>query len=674
MPLATINTITLPPTEPIGIMCPHCEIINTIVNTIVKITNGHTQTWCQECIDEDSFVCSLCEDRYTNEEINHPTREENTSYCNNCFNEKYSYCYSCNAEINPDDTSWVGDNNYCDNCYEEEFFFCRFCEETKNYDEEEFKTLSSEPGIQKQYICSLCIETTNTTNPSRLTVCPESQEIIDLHLHSSYYIYRNIPISRNWAYNNLTTDIITRLNVSQHNLARQYIEQIKHNNSKKTISQLQSSLINKIKKELESRPNPTISPAHDKIYIGMEIECYGGKYLTYTKSNAPYGKSLDMGPHKLLNHELPIGTKMVHDGSIRGTNGQEFLPPIVKKKTDWNKINKLIKGLTKMGWESNETCGIHFHFSHALINTGNQKLIKEIFRIFYFLEPLIFQCLPKNRRDNEYCKPISKYFTEKEIKQDIKLDYWYYGNFWKKKIRRQNDHNGHPTFIVTNEEGQNIETTSFGETTMTKQNLDILKKEDHYFVGRYIGCNLHSLYQKGTIELRYFPSIIDFSYIYTWAQMMTQVFSYALKGGTHDKIEAIYKSTDDNFERKLKELSTIFNWETIMVKFLLTEYKTYSKNKQIKTKYDLKTGEEINIPIDSEGKRLKHLETAILSSNQIPQPTPEELKGEKEHQFPKETKPERRELFATSNEYNITNSIMNNTGYSMFYNDSTQDT
>jgi len=443
-----------------------------------------------------------------------------------------------------------------------------------------------------------------------------------------YVLENGTPISLTWARSNLPGSLCEAMQREMRN-SRVAIESqfnvrdslsgqfIPRNPPKRSIGDFCSMIINKVKNDLSSRNAPGVSPVHDRIYIGMEIEAQGGKYFTYTNTRGMQGKGITLGPHKMLNRELPNGTRMVRDGSIRGNNGQEFLPPIVKKQADWKKIERTMKALKTMDWKSNDSCGLHFHFSHATISPENPKLVKEIFRIFYHLEPFIFQCLPLPRRNNEFCKPIKSYFTPQEIKQDIKLDYWYYGNFWKKRIRRPNDPNHHPSFVLTDRTGRITDHINFGDGKMGKENMKIAKEQDHYFIGRYIGCNLHALYTKGTIELRYFPSILEFSYVYAWAKIMEKVFEYAIKGGTHEPIEKIM-GDGMPIEEKSKALGKVFGWKDAIIHFLNGEIKTYSKVRE--GQMDMLTG-EMRDGTDPErlNLRLTHQEKAIVSAEPIPE-------------------------------------------------------
>ena len=580
--------------------------------------------WCQECANNYSFQCCGCDHYYHTDQRHSVDGDE---YCEHCFEDSFNYCNNCENPVSRDDSQYVDDEPYCECCYQDHYFYCRLCEQ--DLDREEHVPIDIEGGK----VCEQCFN----EHGSEFSRCPHTNHNIWIRDYNMYVLENGSPVSLNWARSNLPGSLCEAMQREMRNSRNAIESQLNVRDSlsgrfiprmpKRSIGDFCSIIINKVKSDLSSRNAPGVSPVHDRIYIGMEIEAQGGKYFTYTNTRGMQGRGITMGPHKMLNRELPNGTRMVRDGSIRGNNGQEFLPPIVKKQADWKKIERTMKALKTMDWKSNDSCGLHFHFSHATISPENPKLVKEIFRIFYHLEPFIFQCLPLPRRNNEFCKPIKSYFTPQEIKQDIKLDYWYYGNFWKKRIRRPNDPNHHPSFVQTDRTGRIVDHINFGDGKMGKENMKIAKEQDHYFIGRYIGCNLHALYTKGTIELRYFPSILEFSYVYAWAKIMEKVFEYAIKGGTHEPIEKIMNDGMP-IEDKSKALGKVFGWKDAITHFLNGEIKTYSKVRE--GQMDMLTGEmRDRTNPERLNLRLTHQEKAIVSAEPIPELHPEAEKQSK---------------------------------------------
>jgi hypothetical protein len=66
--------------------CDHCEEYTVDTNSVYsRNRNGRLiqQIWCESCVDNDSFYCHGCDERFNEDEA----REYNdSSYCNECFN------------------------------------------------------------------------------------------------------------------------------------------------------------------------------------------------------------------------------------------------------------------------------------------------------------------------------------------------------------------------------------------------------------------------------------------------------------------------------------------------------------------------------------------------------------------------------------------------------------
>lgn len=541
---------------------------------------------CQTCRDEsDSLnMCTRCEYRMP-DTYSETCEQCDDYYCFECLDEHNhnSNCSICNEDYDQEDGRYIPemDAEICQNCIDTYLYYCRGHD---SYHENDRKPSIS--SISNTY-CQQYV----TENPERFARSVETGQLLDILTNEAIQVGTRMFIeyetARQRTEERQFTLAIRQLSILQSEI-RQRIEDkratINKRKYKRSAGEIIMRLANKAQSDLRKVQPQEISPAHNQIYIGMEIEAFGGNYAQAGATvNTPKG-SYFMGPNKVLSLELPKHTRLVHDGSIRGNNGQEFLPPVVKKDADWNKIKKVVETLKAMNWSTNDSCGIHFHFSHARLTSDQPENIRKIFRLFYYLEPLIFKLLPENRRDNEFCQPLAKYFSKEEIEKNLKLDYWYYANFWKKRVRRNNDTNRHPDYYAELDFG-GVQPVRFGDGKFGKTTLDISKK-DHYYVGRYIGCNLHSLFTKGTIELRYFPSNIDFNYIYAWAKAMTAIFQYVLDNKPTETIKGI-------MEEQLKPKETInklakeLKWDESIVQFLQSQLSTHKRpsNTKVRDEY-----------------------------------------------------------------------------------------
>ena len=155
--------------------------------------------------------------------------------------------------------------------------------------------------------------------------------------------------------------------------------------------------------------------------------------------------------------------KVVSDASIQATGGLnsrcELVSPICEYK-DIETIQEIIRLLRENGMKVNSSTGIHIHID---AKTHTAQSLKNLANIMASKEELLFEALDVNReRLERWCKKVDENFLDrinkgrkKEMKDIRKI--WY---------------NGHD------------------EAHM------------HYSQTRYRALNLHSVWQKGTVEFR----------------------------------------------------------------------------------------------------------------------------------------------------------------------------
>ena len=172
--------------------------------------------------------------------------------------------------------------------------------------------------------------------------------------------------------------------------------------------------------------------------------------------------------------------KVVSDASIQATGGLnsrcELVSPICEYK-DIETIQEIIRLLRENGMKVNSSTGIHIHID---AKTHTAQSLKNLANIMASKEELLFEALDVNReRLERWCKKVDENFLDrnkkgkkKEIKDIRKI--WY---------------NGHD------------------EAHM------------HYSQTRYRALNLHSVWQKGTVEFRCFNSTTHAGKIKAYIQL-----------------------------------------------------------------------------------------------------------------------------------------------------------
>ena len=166
--------------------------------------------------------------------------------------------------------------------------------------------------------------------------------------------------------------------------------------------------------------------------------------------------------------------KIVRDSSIECVNRQgerasqlysvEFVSPICQYD-DIEVLQNLVRALRNAGAKVNGRCGIHVHVDAS---NHTPKTLRNIVNIMASKEDLLYKALDVNVRREHYCeKADTKFLDEINKRPPLSMDQisemWYEG-----------------------EDRSHI----------------------HYDDSRYRGLNLHSVFQKGTVEFRLFNSTL----------------------------------------------------------------------------------------------------------------------------------------------------------------------
>ncbi len=229
--------------------------------------------------------------------------------------------------------------------------------------------------------------------------------------------------------------------------------------------------------------------------FGVEIEFFGLKY------SISAGDREVIPPFKIMNrsaegillpqvfqrrgivlnesspNESPYEAwSFVIDDSIKGAGGGELVSPIlsgVKGLVQIYRIFELLEEFPEI--QANETCGFHVHHGVDPEKFGNRELF-QLLRIVAIFENYIYQLLPEVRRQAETCRPL-----------EFDLYEWFRRNGSKRQVP-----------LVKN-------------LWYSPENRDDAKmsQQRRLHPTRYHGLNLHSYWYRGTVEFRYYPSVLN---------------------------------------------------------------------------------------------------------------------------------------------------------------------
>lgn len=229
-------------------------------------------------------------------------------------------------------------------------------------------------------------------------------------------------------------------------------------------------------------------------YLGSTAQYDGGNYEVYSVKDSTGRK------WKVLYDSSIIATKK--DGTPAGDEYKvEFVSPICEY-ADIPTIQELVRQLRHAGAVAGENTGIHVHINAAPYTA---RTLRNITNIMYSKEDLIYKALQVNvEREHQYCRKVEESFLQelnrkkpKSLEEVSRI--WYEG--------RDGSHR-------------------------------------HYHPSRYHCLNLHSVFQKGTIEFRLFNSTTHAGKVKTYIQ-----FCLAISGQALNQTCAATRKTESTNEK-----------------------------------------------------------------------------------------------------------------------------
>lgn len=244
----------------------------------------------------------------------------------------------------------------------------------------------------------------------------------------------------------------------------------------------------------------------DDLHNGYCCNCRGSderdnSYLFWDRTNQNADKKLKgiantfgaeietMGEEGLTNKQKLKGWSSDYDGSL-SNNGVEFRTPILKGYKGFLEIKRMCRILKNSEYYINSECGLHIHLGITETERNDIKFINKIITAYKKIEPIIFSMLPKSRENNNYCKRIDGAFLTKSMAHrkinGLKEDYY--------KVKMFKNY-----------------------------------EQSHHFDKRYYGLNIHSIWFRGTLELRYHSGTINPTKIINWIKINQAILNFLRK-------------------------------------------------------------------------------------------------------------------------------------------------
>lgn len=216
-------------------------------------------------------------------------------------------------------------------------------------------------------------------------------------------------------------------------------------------------------------------------YFGKSANFDGGYYGEYSVLDGQSRRWKVMSDGSITT-ERKEGRRVV---SADNTYSVELVSPICRYE-DIETIQELVRKLREAGMLVNNSCGIHIHLDAS---PHNANTLRNITNIMASKEDMIYKAMQVEvARERQYCKKVEQSFLDELNRKKPKtLDdvsrIWYHGN-----------------------DG----------------------RWEHYHDSRYHCLNLHSVFQKGTIEFRLFNSTSHAGKIKAYIQLCLAISAQAL--------------------------------------------------------------------------------------------------------------------------------------------------
>lgn len=251
------------------------------------------------------------------------------------------------------------------------------------------------------------------------------------------------------------------------------------------------------------------------------------------------------GEPKTLGNKLDGKIGISHDGSLKGRNPIEMqLPP-----SSNDRLERFIKHVSRVsrnaGYKVNKSCGMHIH----LDATGYRQDIRFISRLlstYYAIEPVIFEMLPKSRRNNKYALPLRNWINEARMLE-----------LTRKPL---------PSM-------EHLQMLWYKARDLDQSNR---YRNGKYDSSRYHGFNLHALFTIGTIEMRYHHGTLNRRKITNWINFHLMIFDWVKNNFDQNVVDAIFFC--ENPKDKFRLMCRHFKFPKTIRRYVLRNIRKFADN------------------------------------------------------------------------------------------------
>jgi hypothetical protein len=195
---------------------------------------------------------------------------------------------------------------------------------------------------------------------------------------------------------------------------------------------------------------------------------------------------------------LPSACGVTEDGSL--SNGIEVTTPPAKGEKLVSLVMEVMNTLNENGYVAEHSCGLHTHID-LRDYVGNRKFLSHLFNAFYAVEDILFAMQTERRHASTYSYPMRQNFDFFHFhgKHSGDFDYRYYG----------------------------MEKSVEGKYRMDSE------KARKYASNRYNAFNFHSVYFRGSLEVRLHEGTVDPNRALFWIDLLQSIVARVEEGHSY---------------------------------------------------------------------------------------------------------------------------------------------
>ena len=218
-------------------------------------------------------------------------------------------------------------------------------------------------------------------------------------------------------------------------------------------------------------------------------------------------------------------------------SGVEIITPPATNRALIKNIKLACQQLNNANFEPTEACGLHVHIDLRDMKDNYIKLSR-ILRTFYAVEDVIFAMLPNNRLEEEWCRPLRE-------------NYNFY-DFYGRKISKEFD-------------------ISYYNIT-DKKRIEHLKKS-HEGSGRYRSFNFHSVFFRGSLEVRCHSATQNPTKILNWIELLLKITDWSINNYKQSTVENLLKLNAT--KTKVHKMQRVFKFSKKIEKYINKRIKDF---------------------------------------------------------------------------------------------------